>query len=198
MTWIQKLANENCSLHSPRRVFKRLASNNHTTIVEVDGKDVATSIKQIKVVKGKEHPSFKFYFISYCNIFNIFESQCLNKFLHAKVLWFSAKWCECWHNNVNIIAQYYMLFNKLFILKFTWCEYLICIFWITMQIKVMSKYQCASYECVISSQTKDNEIIIITKSKYSWIITHYLVNCLFLQFNSSLTTNRTGYRLTVM
>ena len=37
--------------------FKRLASNNHTAIVEVDGKDVATSIKRIKVVKGKEHSS---------------------------------------------------------------------------------------------------------------------------------------------
>ena len=73
-----------------------------------------------------------------------------------------------------------MLFNKLFIL--------------TTQINFVSKYQCACYIII----TKDDKIIIITKSKYSWIITHYLVNCLFLQFNSSLTTNRTGYRLTVM
>jgi DNA-binding protein Fis len=37
--------------------FKRLTSNNHTTIVEVDGKDVATSIKRLKVVSGKERLS---------------------------------------------------------------------------------------------------------------------------------------------
>jgi transposase InsO family protein len=37
--------------------FKRLTSNNRTAIVEVDGKDVATSIKRLKVVSGKERLS---------------------------------------------------------------------------------------------------------------------------------------------
>jgi hypothetical protein len=37
--------------------FKRLTSNNHTAIVEVDGKDVATSIKRLKVVSVKERLS---------------------------------------------------------------------------------------------------------------------------------------------
>ncbi|CAG8578376.1 7972_t:CDS:2 [Paraglomus brasilianum] len=37
--------------------FKRLAANNHTAIVEVDGKDITTSIKRIKVVTGKGHSS---------------------------------------------------------------------------------------------------------------------------------------------
>lgn len=39
---------------SQEGTFKRLTANNHTAIVEVDGKDVATSIKRIKVITRKE------------------------------------------------------------------------------------------------------------------------------------------------
>ncbi|CAG8658338.1 9125_t:CDS:1, partial [Paraglomus brasilianum] len=37
--------------------FKRLTSNNRTAIVEVNGKDIPTSIERIKVVPEKEHSS---------------------------------------------------------------------------------------------------------------------------------------------
>ncbi|CAG8602835.1 5150_t:CDS:2 [Cetraspora pellucida] len=37
---------------SERGIFKRLTSNNHTAIVEVDGKDISVPIKRVKVTKS--------------------------------------------------------------------------------------------------------------------------------------------------